>query len=65
VALTPDPAGDGREQLLDALLLGSRLHHADPVGVSLSPQVAPVGLLRFRKFPVDGDLDAEFLQVGE
>jgi hypothetical protein len=57
--------GDGPEQLLDALLLGGRLDHADPVGLSLLPQVVPVGLLHLRKLPVDGDLDAEFVQVGE
>jgi hypothetical protein len=43
VPVTTDPLGDGREQLLDTLPLGGRLDHADPVGVLLSPQVAPVG----------------------
>jgi hypothetical protein len=28
--ITPDPLGDGREQLLDVLLIGGRLHHAAP-----------------------------------
>jgi hypothetical protein len=37
VPVTPDPSGDGREQLLDVLLLGGRPYHADQVGVSLSP----------------------------
>jgi hypothetical protein len=55
----------GREQLLDALLLGGRLHHADPVGISLLPQVALVGSLHLRKLLVDGDLDADFVQVRE
>jgi hypothetical protein len=57
--------GDGREQFLDALLLGGRLDHADPVCFSPLPQVALVGFLHLGKFPVDGDLDAEFLQVRE
>jgi hypothetical protein len=65
VSVAPDPAGDGREQLLDLLLLGGRLDHAPPVGSSLLPQVALVGFLDPGKFPVDGDLDAEFVQVGE
>jgi hypothetical protein len=51
--------------LLDALLLCGRLDHAPPVGLSLLPQVALVGSLHLGEFPVDGDLDAEFVQVRE
>jgi hypothetical protein len=47
------------------LLFCGRLDHADPVGVSPLPQVALVGSLHLRKLPVDGDLDAEVVQVRE
>jgi len=58
----PDPLSDSREQLLDALLLGGRLHQVAPVGVSL-PQVALVGSLHLGEFTVDGDLDASMRMV--
>jgi hypothetical protein len=35
------------------------------VGFSLLPQVALVGLLHLGEFPVDDDIDGEFVQVGE
>jgi hypothetical protein len=65
VPVTPDPLSDGREQLLDALLLCRRLDHALTVGFSLLPQIPLVGLLPLRKLPLDSDLDAEFFQVRE
>ena len=36
-----------------------------PVGLSQPPQVALVGFLHLGQFLLDGDLDAEFLQVRE
>jgi hypothetical protein len=57
--------GDSREQLLDALLRGGRLDHAPPVRLPLLPQIALVGSLHLGEFPVDSDLDAEFIQVGD
>jgi hypothetical protein len=35
------------------------------VGLSRLPQIALIGSLHLRKFSVNSDLDAEFVQVGE
>jgi hypothetical protein len=39
----PHPLGHGREQLLDAGLLGGRLDHADATGLPDSEQVIATG----------------------